>query len=151
MATVEVCACNNPQHVCRDARPFFRSLLTHVECLEPCGEGATSSSKARLENNLLNRRTGGRELHDCCGSVVRVRMAACWWKSSRDGNTTRTLASSALGVLVGAFGNDRLDHPCKRAREISYPCSDSQRSSCRLRGDLVRFRLGILRPPLRRC
>jgi hypothetical protein len=141
------CLCNNPQHVRRDARPFFGSVLSHVECLEPCAEDSTSSSQARLENSLLSRGASGRKLHDCRGSVVRVRMAVRWWKSSRDGDTTRTLASSALGVLVGVFGNDRLDPHRQRAREISYPRSDSQRGSCRLRGHIVGFRLGLWHCP----
>ena len=134
------CLCNNPQHVRRDARPFFGSVLSHVECLEPCAENSTSSSPPRLENSLLSRGASGRELHDCRGSVVRVRMAVRWWKSSRDGDTTRNLASSALGVLVGVFGNDRLDPP--REGDF-YPRSDSQRGSCGPRGHVVGFRLGL--------
>jgi hypothetical protein len=67
-------------------------------------------------------------------------MAVRWWKSLRDGDTTRNLASSALGVLVGVFGNDRLDPP----REGDFhPRSDSQRGSCRLRCHVVGFRLGL--------
>ena len=61
------CLCNNPQHVRRDARPFFGSVLSHVECLEPCAEDSTSSSQARLENSLLSRGASGRELHNCRG------------------------------------------------------------------------------------
>jgi hypothetical protein len=128
----------------RSPQSAERNVSVSVVRLRSCNTCAPpSSSQARLENSLLSRSASGRELHDCRGSVVRVRMAVRWWKSSRDGDTTRDSASSALGVLVGVFGKDRLDPPRRRARETSYPRSDSQRGSCRLDGHIVGFRLGF--------
>lgn len=133
----------NPQHVCRNAGPFFRSVSPDFERLEPCSKDATSNSRLRLENELFNRSTREWELHDCCDPGVPVLMASRWWKSSRNGDAARTLANSALGGLVYTLGNYSPDDPRKRARKTSSPCSRGERHSCRLHSDLLGFRLGM--------